>query len=211
MLKLLIFDLDGTLIDSKNDIANALNWALVNNGEAALSHDLIHEYAGAGIQPLIRKNYASDRPLLAENIIRDFKKYYSDNLIVHTRLFPQAVETLEHFSDWQKVILTNKTNEFIPPILDHFGLNHFFKSVYGRNSFPTRKPDPAPILAIAEEYQLNTNQILIIGDTDADILAGHNAGTNTCAALYGYGVKQELLRMGPTYTIESLNDLCDLL
>lgn len=207
---LLVFDLDGTLIDSEMDIAQAVNWAMVKHGLEPLPFELIKKYVGRGVQPLFKNTFEALGLSSADEAIEDFKKFYSENLVVHTTLFPGTLDVLEAYRDWEKIILTNKTVDFVEPILNDLKIQKYFKKFYGRNSFSTQKPDPGPLLEIAKEFQIPSNKIIMIGDTEADILAGNRAKTKTCAVFFGYGERQVLLDLKPTFTVESPLELVGL-
>jgi phosphoglycolate phosphatase len=209
--ELLVFDLDGTLIDSKKDIAEAVNWALIQIGRRPLSEELIETYVGTGVQPLIQKTLADEGPDVVSQVIENFKSYYAAHLDVFTRPFPQIIDVLEFYSDTPKVILTNKTNEFVGPLLKSLNLSKYFKKFYGRNSFPTQKPDPGPLQSISNEFGVKPKKIIMIGDTDADILAGKGAGTRTCAVFFGYGRQEELVKLQPDLIASKPSELIGLL
>lgn len=209
-IKLLVFDLDGTLIDSKKDICVAVNLTLTNLGEDAISEEVIADYVGTGIQPLLHKVFEPKGEKLLNQALEDFKVHYSQNLTTHTRLFPKMTDVLEHYQSIPKAILTNKSNAFMTPILEKLELEQYFRKSYGRTSFPTQKPDAGPLLAIAKEFQVEPKNIVMIGDTDVDMMAGKNAKTQTCAVLFGYGHNDQLAELKPDFIVRKPEDLIGL-
>jgi len=209
-IKMLVFDLDGTLIDSKKDICLGVNLALKKMKRDPLPESVVEEYVAIGIQPLMRQIFADDGVAFVEQAIEEFKTHYGLNLTTHTQLYDRIPEVLLHYSDVPKVILTNKSNIFMDPILKALDLEKYFVKSYGRSSFPTQKPDAGPLLAIAKEFGLNPEDLVMIGDSDVDILAGKNANTKTCAVLYGYGNHSQLTELKPDFAVKKPQDLLGL-
>jgi phosphoglycolate phosphatase len=209
-IDMLVFDLDGTLVDSKTDIVNAVNFTLGSFGIDPLATELIAKHVGTGVMPLIEKT-------LNENGVKDFTKalkifgdFYLQHLTDQTRLYDGMLEVLQHFALIPKVILTNKSLHFAAPILHRLDLEKHFVRCYGRESFKTRKPDPGPLLAISSEFKLALKEIAMIGDTEVDMIAGKAAGTTTVAATYGFGIREVLLEQKPDFQISQPSDLIRL-
>lgn len=208
--ELLVFDLDGTLVDSKKDIANAVNHAFSRFDIAPLSEEIIEKYVGTGVQPLIEKTLKHHDLDTFNEAFEEFRKHYFDHVCDYTQLYPNIIEALEHYGALQKVILTNKSNPFIEPLVRKLEIERYFVKFYGRNSFPTQKPDPGPLLGISREFNVAPERMLMIGDTEADILAGKGAKTQTCAVFYGYGNRHSLLSLAPDFTASHPTDLIGL-
>jgi phosphoglycolate phosphatase len=209
-VELLIFDLDGTLIDSKADIAWSVNAALEKFGRQQLGQELISSYVGFGIRPLFESLVAQDPSFDLEAVHHEFMNLYTHHLADRTRPYPGMVDVLEHFSAKTKVVLTNKSQAFADKIIDILDLRRFFPRVYGRDAFAKRKPDPEPVSEICRVFACVPAKAVIIGDTEVDLLAGKGAGIMTCAALYGYGTRARLELEKPDFTIDCAAELLRL-
>lgn len=206
-IELIVFDLDGTLVDSKKDIAIAVNLTLSQFGFPQLTEEEIGKHVGTGVWPLIAKTMKDLDSVEVNKAFSAFTQNYLEHLVDNTLLYKGMLEVLTHYESVKKVILTNKLNIFVEPLLRALDLKHYFVGTYGRDSFPTYKPDPLPLLEISKIHQVPLNKILMIGDTEADILAGQRAGTQTCAALYGFGDKNSVLNLKPSFYIDKPSDL----
>lgn len=187
-IRLIIFDLDGTLVDSSADIANALNAAGEKFGIGPITVKETEELIGGGLSELIerllvKRNIELDRTAL----LRGFLDRYSSHLIDHTRPYPSVIETLEALDHIVKVVLSNKTTAFVLEIADRFGLTDFFASIQGGDAVAEKKPAPTGILAFLTHFETEKDEAMIVGDSMYDIEAGRRAGIHTVAAMYGYG------------------------
>jgi phosphoglycolate phosphatase len=207
---LLVFDLDGTLIDSKEDIIQAVNWTLAQQGVPILARDLIASHVGTGVRPLMEEALTSGGVTPTQKALEQFNAYYRDHLTVKTRLYGGIEEVLEHYRKVKKVVLTNKSNQFALPILRELKIDGLFVGTYGRESFVTCKPDPGPLLNICREFNVALERTVMIGDTTVDMRAGSSAGTKTCAVLYGFGGSESLLAEKPTFIASKPIDLIGL-
>lgn len=199
--------MDGTLIDSRKDIVSAVNYTIKQFGQSELPSHEIEPYLGTGVQPLIEKLVGIANFKTGFDLFRD---YYMSRCCQETELYPGIPEVLDFYSDLPKVILTNKTNEFVEPILEGLAIGQHFLEWYGRHSFETRKPDPGPLLAISKKFNIEPSKVLMIGDTDVDITAGKRAGTQTCRVLYGYGKVSENSNLNADYTVSDPLELMSL-
>jgi phosphoglycolate phosphatase len=206
----MVFDLDGTLVDSKDDIARAVNYALVKHALAPLDDELIGKFVGTGVRPLIEQTLARNGIARWGPVIEDFNDFYQQRLAEQTRLYPGILDALRYYEAVPKVVLTNKLIRFAEPLLEKLGVRGLFAACYGRESFPTHKPDPGPLTAISAIFRQAPADIVMIGDTTVDIEAGSRAGALTCAALYGYGNAEDMLAMRPNFRASHAIDLLDL-
>jgi len=203
--RLLVFDLDGTLIDSSLDLCNSVNAALGHVGKPALPNALIASYIGDGAAMLVRRalgdpnDLDSQSPRVANPIFEQafefFLSYYRVHLLDNTRLYPGVMEALETIRvarpDLPMAVLTNKPVRPSQAICDALQLTPFFFQNYGGNSFPTKKPDPEGLLTlIAEANALTGSNItpaetLMIGDSDVDVLTARRAGARSLGCTFG--------------------------
>lgn len=206
-LQVIIIDLDGTLADTKHDIAWALNSTLKGRSLEEFPLETIAEYVGTGITPLIEQRVPqADRP----GFLKEFESSYLSHIATRTRLYDGWEEVFQTWREKKFFILTNKIQLFTNALVDALQINKYFQSAYGREAFPERKPHPLPVLRILEETQCQPHSAVIIGDMPADILCGKAAGIHTTAALYGYGHREELLGLGASNSIECPRDLLSL-
>ncbi len=191
-IKLLIFDLDGTLIDSRQDLVNSVNAALRFLGRAELPSDEIASMVGDGAPALVRRALGEpvDEDLMKRGLSH-FLSYYREHKLDHTHLYsgiPEALDALESANGTRRTmsVLTNKPVNPSRAIVDALGIAARFVSVYGGNSFETKKPDPLGINTILSETGVQPDEAVMIGDSAVDILTGRAAGTWTCGVTYGF-------------------------
>ncbi len=174
---LLVFDLDGTLIDSAPDIIASVERTLARLGRPAVGRDLIRAAIGNGVRKLIERT----TPPPIEPVIEEFMREYGAHLLDGTRLYPGVAETLAALPH-RKIILTNKPVALSRRIVEGLGIARHFEAVHGGDSFPVRKPDPACFRAAVGAAK----NPLMIGDSGTDIETARNAGVPFCGVSYGY-------------------------
>ena len=216
-IRLLIFDLDGTLIDSKADLAVSVNATLRHLGRPPLDDETIYSYVGQGAEALIARavgNGVTQHEMRTG--LRYFINYYWMHKLDHTTLYPGVLEGLERMANGHSgarrymAVLTNKPVYPSQGIIDDLGLGSMFHSVYGGNSFHRKKPDPVGIHTLLRETGVKPRETMIIGDSDVDIETGVRAGVWTCGVTYGFGTL-ELERNPPDLVVDSLTELADAL
>ena len=212
-IQLLIFDLDGTLIDSKFDLALSVNATLRHLGRAALDDETIYSYVGQGAPTLIRKVVGEQAA--AEEIAQGlefFLAYYREHKLDHTGLYPGVRETLQRLASEENgarrtlAVLTNKPERVSREILAGLGVGEMFRFIYGGNTFETKKPDPLGLRRLLENTGAASRAAMIVGDSDVDIQTGVNAGVWTCGVTYGFGTL-EVESNPPDLVIDSLPEL----
>jgi phosphoglycolate phosphatase len=215
-IKLLIFDLDGTLIDSRLDLIHSVNAMLKHLGRPELSGDLIASYVGDGAPALVRRALGdpNDEKLLQEGLDH-FLAYYRVHKLDHTHAYDGIKEMLTAVRDRngirrQMAVLTNKPVNPSRAIVEALGLAQFFTHVYGGNSFATKKPDPEGAQTILNETKSTPEATLIVGDSSIDIITGRNAGLWTCGVTYGFA-PHTLRDASPDVTLDKPHELAELL
>jgi len=206
-VRLLIFDLDGTLIDSKLDLALAVNAVRVHMGLPPLPHERIFGYIGHGAPLLIRR--ALEEGISEEEIARGlqyFLAYYKEHMLDNTLPYPGVREGLAMLARRDLVVLTNKPEGISRMILEGLGLAHHFRRIYGGNSFERKKPDPMGVAALLQEFRLASRQAMMVGDSEIDVQTARNAGTWVCGVTYGLG-SHLLAEFPPDVLVDSLTDL----
>ena len=216
MLKLLIFDLDGTLADTSLDLTNSINYAVVPFGAKQYSVEETKMMVGSGITNLLH-SLIPDKGIFKydpkadpfEEVSKRFLSYYSAHLLDDTTAYPNVKETLSTLKSYKKVVLTNKREGFSKEILKGIGLLDLFDIVFGSDSLSEKKPSPLPILEIMEKFGVSKDEAIIIGDSNFDIEAGRAAGIMTIAVTYGFR-PVEMLK-DADFIIDDFSDITNIL
>lgn len=206
---LIVFDLDGTLIDSSDDIAWAANKTLVHMGYMERDIRSIKKCIGWGVKILLEKLMPEEDEDRLEEARRKFLEYYWDHLTVYTNLYPGAREIIEYFGKMNKsmAIITNKPLRFTEKILEYFALQKYFSMVLGGDSLPNRKPHPEPALKVLTHLSISASRGVFVGDSPTDCETGRGAGMTTIGVSYGFREKEELENAGFDIIIDDLRDL----
>ncbi len=210
-MELLVFDLDGTLVDSELDLANSVNATLEKIERKALPVELIASYVGQGVTVLISRALGAEAsPDLIERATESFLNHYREHMLDHTATYPGVREALAELGGRKMAVLTNKPVRFSREMLKGLGLSDRFLQIYGGNSFENKKPDPVGLRRLMEETEVPASRTMMIGDSISDVLAGRNAGTWTCGVNYGFGAPT-LDEAPPDIRIDDLRELPKLL
>ena len=206
-VRVLIFDLDGTLIDSKLDLALSVNAALEHLGRAPLGHELIFSYVGNGAPTLVRRALGeSATQEEADRGLAYFLDYYRAHMLDNTVPYPGVREGLEQLSGRDMAILTNKPVRFSRAILEGLGFAKYFRYIYGGNSFERKKPDPMGAEILLRDFAAAPQDAMMVGDSEVDIQTARKAGTWCCGVTYGLG-SARLHEFPPDILIDSLTEL----
>jgi len=212
-MALVIFDLDGTLVDSVEDLCNSVNAARAYMGLPPLAHELVASYVGNGAPVLIRRAMG---PEATEEQVQEaldfFLSYYREHMLDHTRPYPGVVETLEklHECGVRMAVLTNKPQRFSRDLCAGLGLAQYFIRIYGGNSFEQKKPDPVGIRTLMQEAGAKPQETWMVGDSATDVLTARNAGVRAVGVTYG--ISPETLKQAPPdFLIDSMPQLPSIL
>jgi len=214
-IRLVVFDLDGTLIDSKTDLVMSVNATLKHLGRNALDAETISSFVGRGSHVLLQK--ALGLGCTTEEVatgLEFFMAYYREHKLDNTVLYDGARETLEQLArgngngERALAVLTNKPERVSREIIQELDLMKMFRCVYGGNSFEKKKPDPIGLKTILEETSVAPAEAMIVGDSDVDVRTGVAAGTRTCGVTYGFG-KLELDANPPDVLVNHIAELKD--
>jgi phosphoglycolate phosphatase len=188
-VRALIFDLDGTLIDSKQDLILSVNAMLSELGREELAEETISGYIGHGAPQLVARALGDGcTEEERQRALQFFLSYYEVHKMDTTCAYPGVAETLEKLADMPMAVLTNKPVRISVRILDAIGLSKYFRAIYGGNSFKTKKPDPLGARTILRELRAEPQEALLVGDSEVDVQTARNAGTLAAAVNYGFGV-----------------------
>jgi len=192
-IRLLVFDLDGTLIDSRKDLCNSVNAMLVEFHRQPLPEEIIASYIGDGAGMLVRRALGDphDEPLV-EDALQHFLAYYREHKLDHTYVYDGVKEALaklralpNEVGTRAMAVLTNKPIGPSLAICDALGLSKHFFRIYGGDSFATKKPDPSGLLALMREAEAKPEETLMVGDSDVDLLTAKRAGAWSMGCRYG--------------------------
>jgi phosphoglycolate phosphatase len=190
--KLLIFDLDGTLVDSREDLANSINAMLRHFGKPELPHQVIASYIGDGAPMLVRRSLGDpDDESFVQDALLYFMAWYREHKLDATYVYEGIRESLDAIRSSRNgqplkmAVLSNKPVGPSRAIVEALGLGPYFFQVYGGNSFHTKKPDPAGVQTLLEESGSRPEETVIIGDSDIDVLTARNAGIYSVGVTYG--------------------------
>lgn len=208
---LLIFDFDGTLVDSGEDLIISINYTLKNLNLPARRPEEIISFVGDGVDKLIERSIGPDRMDRFNEALRIFSDHYSRQMLNNTRLYPDVIDVLEHFRKKHKIVITNKRYRFTKEIADALGITAYFDEIIGRDNYPYAKPDPRVLREAMERYHTDGGRTVVIGDGVNDIKMAKQSGALVCACLNGLGKREELLELHPDLVCESLLELKNLI
>ncbi len=213
-IKLVIFDLDGTLIDSRLDLIQSVNAMLQHFKHPELPGEIVASYVGDGAPMLVRRALGDpeDEHFFKE-ALEFFLSYYREHKLDHTRVYDGIPQALKHIQSngtaRQMAVLSNKPVHPSRAIVEALGLADFFVRVYGGNSFETKKPDPLGVNTLLMETGTASEQAMIVGDSSIDVLTGRNAGITACGVTYGFA-PHTLCEAPPDVTVNSPRELAAL-
>ncbi len=208
-----LFDLDGTLVDSASDIAASVNRLLVELGHASVDEATVRGWIGDGAGRLVAQalHHAGD-PRTVESVMPRFMRHYEDCLLLDPRLYPGVERTLQALraGGVRMAVCTNKPAQFVAPLLEVMGIAPYFEHVLGAGELPQRKPDPAPLRHLAARFGVPVAQCLMVGDSSTDAEAAIAAGAPLVLVSYGYRRSFDLRGCGAHAVIDRFDQLLEL-
>jgi len=205
---LLVFDLDGTLVDSKLDLVNSVNATRAYMGLDALPAEQVESYVGNGAPMLVRRALPHAPEADLAHALRYFLDYYRDHMLDSTTLYPGVREALDqlHTADVPLAVLTNKPVRFSVHMLEGLGLDTHFFRVYGGNSFSEKKPNPLGLEMLLRESGADRARSIMVGDSAVDVLTARNARVQACGVSWGFQ-PETFNAAPPDFMIDDLRDL----
>jgi phosphoglycolate phosphatase len=207
-IKLIIFDLDGTLVDTARDITNALNFAIKPYDMKNLTVEDTIKLVGEGVGRLVEKVLPAERMHLKSDVMNRFLEYYSEHLTDNSKAYPHIKETLENLAGFRKAVISNKREDPSKRLIKELGLSEYFALIIGSDTAGERKPSPVPILYVISKIGVSPEESIIVGDSNYDIEAGKRAGVKTIAVTYGYRPRENLLEAD--HIIDDIRELVPL-
>ncbi|MCZ2154266.1 MAG: HAD-IIIA family hydrolase [Bryobacterales bacterium] len=207
--KLVVFDLDGTLIDSRKDLVVSVNATRRHYGMGDLDDRSVESFTGSGASVLIERSMGPDFDAgKLDEALHYFIMYYRNHSLDHTVLYPGAREVVQTLAEAGvlQAVLTNKPVRISKDILDGLGLSASFLRIYGGGSFDSKKPDPEGLLRLMEEAGASPSETLMVGDSTVDIQTARNAGCRGCGVTFGFQ-PETLVDPAPDFLIGHLAEL----
>ncbi len=210
-MNLLIFDLDGTLVDSKLDLVHSVNAARGLMNLPPISGELVSSYVGNGAPVLMRRALGPEAS--ESDVARGlefFLAYYRAHMLDNTRLYPGVKEALDRLRDAgvKMAVLTNKPVRFSRSIVEGLGLTQHFFQIYGGNSFEQKKPDPIGIETLLGESGLARDRTIMVGDSGVDVQTARNAKVQACGVSYGFQ-PESFVEYPPDFVVDDMSELVD--
>lgn len=211
-----MIDLDGTLLDTAQDLATAANLTLRELGAAEVDAEIVKTFIGKGVINLMRKSYiasASREPEDMDSIMEIFDRHYQNVLSNESRPYPGVVEGLGAMKSagFPLACITNKAERFTVPLLKDTGLYDYFEMVLSGDSLPKKKPDPMPLFHACEHFGIDPSEMLLIGDSVNDVQAARAAGCAVFCVPYGYNEGRDVRELDSDALVESLLDAANLI
>ena len=214
--KVILFDLDGTLIDSAPDLALAVNHMLEALNRETFNEEIIRYWVGNGAQVLVKRALSGQSeidenldPVLFEKALDIFLTFYAQNLAVTTATYPNVPTTLHTLKEagYRLVIVTNKPFDFVGPILEGLNLGELFELHLGGDSLAQKKPDPTPLLHVCDQLNVTVEQCVMVGDSKNDILAANAAKMQSIGVSYGYNYGEDIGVYEPSMIVDNFGDI----
>ena len=209
--ELILFDLDGTLIDSKVDIANAVNLTLRDLGLPQRSLEEIFSFVGDGVKRLLQLSVGEENVRQYEEALRIFREHYLTHCLDSTEFYPRIREILSRSDGRIYAIVTNKTREYTERIIEGLGAYKDFAEIECPRDSSELKPDPGMLLRVLEQVKIPADRALMVGDSTNDVRAAQSIGVQACAVGFGYGNREKVRALHPDIFCESPDDLFELL
>ncbi len=209
---LVIFDLDGTLVDSFADIHFSVNLLLASLGGSGLDATTVRGFIGQGVRHLITRSLKASGVVDADidGALREYAIVYGEHCLDHSTLYPGVAGLLPDFDPISLAVVSNKPERACRRMLHGLGVEQYFFRIAGGDSYPAMKPSPEPILALATSAGAPADRVLMVGDSVYDIQAAHAAGCHACAVTWGFQPAEMLKALEPEYTVSAFREIVEI-
>ena len=208
-VELVMFDLDGTLADTGHDLADSVNFTRAHFRLPPLPAPVVYANVGRGIEHLLKRSLPEAGDEQFRQVMAVFLERYENHLLDRTTLYPGVAEVLRYFGAKRRAVVSNKMHRLTVAVVQGLGVAGQFDAILGGDSVAEKKPHPAMLQSVLEQFRIAPANALIVGDGDTDIEAGKRAGVITCGVTYGLGANDAVHAAQPDFTIDSLAELAD--
>jgi phosphoglycolate phosphatase len=209
-VELMVFDFDGTLVDSSTDLTSSVNYALGVLNLPILEKETVVRFVGDGVKKLIERSLGSENHNRLDRAFDIFRLHYAEHLLDTTRLYRGVTEVLENYNNVKKLIVTNKLYSYTLAIAEGLNIVKYFDDIIGMDSYSYRKPDARLISPLLRRFGAGRDKTVVVGDGENDIKLARNGGVISCAVLNGFGNRENLLHLDPDYRCENIRELKNL-
>jgi phosphoglycolate phosphatase len=206
-IETIIFDVDGTLVDSRKDIVKAVHHALRAVGLEEKSSDQIITTLGMDIEDFILKCIGRRHRNLLHDAVDSFTEYFLKHAADESKLYPHVKEVLRYFQYKRKFVVTNRKKNITKATLKKLGVMNYFEDIFGADDETCMKPSVCPIDRLSARHGFVKEKTMIVGDMDIDIMTGKNFGIKTCWVSYGLGKKEDVEGLRPDFTVDDIREL----
>lgn len=210
MKKLIAYDLDGTLVDTREDIILAANHMMAAMGRGPLAGETVKSYVGRGLHDLIKSCLKTADEKDVEKGAKIYRRYYGEHMMDHTCLYPGAKETLEYFKSRRQMVITNKPSPFSEDMLEKLGVAEYLSVILTGSSDHPPKPDPTGLLRVLHKENVAPADALLVGDSEVDLETGRRAGIETVLITHGFVSRDALEFHNPRWLVATFEEFLAL-
>ncbi len=210
MKQLIIYDLDGTLVDTREDIARAANYLRSVMNLSPLTRETISGFVGRGVFHLVSNCLGTQDPKQVEKGIKIYRDYYGRHMLDNTALYPDTGEILAYFKNKNQAVVTNKPNPYSKDILHALGVGSYFLDIIAGDSEHPKKPDPAALFFLMKKCRAGKGETLFVGDSVVDIETARNAGVEIAIVSHGFEKENDLKSASPDFMVKNFKELLAL-
>lgn len=204
---LIMFDLDGTIADTGQDLADSVNFTRAHFDLPPLAEQRVLIHIGRGVEHLLKSVLPEADGDRFQEMMQVFLRHYEEHMLDQTALYPGVLEVLDYFRGKRRIVVSNKIHRLTEAMLRGLAVEQHFDAIFGGDSAAEKKPHPALLTMALERYRIPASKALMVGDGDIDVEAGKRAGVMTCGVTYGQGDKNRLIAAKADVLIDELTEL----